>query len=287
MENVYIYTLSDTHGDYLFVCTENIVEEYQNIMRFIGIEIQISKVLETTEYSFQRNFHNVPVRKMPRKDLEKNIKGLYSYFEKVFEDDENDDVDIVNEILKNSENYNYIDDNKTNYLIYSTRFNVGFIYPKTIHTDNLLQGIDTLKVIKKYNEINNVLDLQDFFKKKNFSGLEDFKTKIESIEKIFDIYKKPSTTLIKDYLSTYYTVTKNKTDKIKASVLLKDISLQTKENMKKLTTQILEELGVQKKRLADGSFFIGIRTISVTDLEKNRERDIQKIYLENNKLEFY
>jgi hypothetical protein len=142
------------------------------------------------------------------------------------------------------------------------------------------------ELIREYKDLDDraFLMIKEYFANNMFCDKDVLVKKIESFENLYDIVRmtplEKEKALIHYYIKSNYNISKDVHKRVKVSTLLDEVErdLNIKNaNLKYKFASILTEIGLQKKRYADGMYLYGIESKSKSKIKNGFicESDLQ------------
>lgn len=167
------------------------------------------------------------------------------------------------ESTKNKDNLNKCS------ILYCISLSIGIVIENedTIFVDYLIKNFKDFELLKNYNNIDKkeLDNMKNYFHKKNFESNEILCKKISSFESLYDINSDKKNNEIEEFIQERYNLNNDPKNMMKANEILKSISLELQysnnEDKIKLSKElscILLNIGLKKKRMADGIYYYGI-----------------------------
>ncbi len=205
------------------------------------------------------------------------------------------------------------------YAIYNTLYDISLIvtdeitdfnkvftynsYNKNIKFSEITKDFDDFNIVETFENINSesINKFKNFFHKKTFSSIDDFKKKIDIFKTLFDITNNNKPELVygniiseKDevlnIICKMYEQNTNPDDKIKATTIFNTIENSMHRSsyignfsFRKRLSKYLIDIGLKRKRISDGIYYYGLVPKKLTDCNKVSINDIMRIREEDEK----
>jgi len=150
-----------------------------------------------------------------------------------------------------------------------------------IFIDYLIKNFKDFELVKTYNKLDKkeLNNFKNYFHKRDFESLEVISKKINSFESLFDINNEKKidniNIEIEGFIRERYQIDNDKKNIMKATIILDTIISELqyfkedKLKLSKIISSILLNMGLKKKRMADGIYYYGIIHIYPTISEPN------------------
>ncbi len=157
-------------------------------------------------------------------------------------------------------------------ILYCVSQSIGIVIENqnTIFVEYLTKNFKDFELIKTYSKMdkNQFDNIKNYFHKKYFDSNETILKKINSFEFLYDINNDKKNVVVKNEIEEFirerYTINNEPKNLIKANEILGQLMLElqylNKDKMKltKELSSILLNMGLKKKRMADGIYYFGI-----------------------------
>ncbi len=190
-------------------------------------------------------------------------------------------------------------------ILYCVSQNIGIVVENQniIFVEYLIKNFKEFELVKSYSNLNKkeLDNIKNYFHKRNFENSDTIFKKINSFEFLFDINNDKKNNKVSNEIEVFirerYILNDETKNMIKANEILEQVMLElqyiNKDKMKisKELSSILLNIGVKKKRMADGIYYFGI--VSKHNLLRNNlflssDGNIEEMYkktVEEHKLE--
>jgi hypothetical protein len=185
-------------------------------------------------------------------------------------------------------------------ILYCISQSIGIVIENqnTIFVEYLTKNFKDFELVKTYSKLNikELENIKNYFHKRDFESNEIILKKINSFEFLFDMNndKKHDTVSneIEKFIRERYTINNEPKNMMKANEILGQLIIElqifNKDKMKlaKELSSILLNMGLKKKRMADGIYYYGI--VSKQNLFLSSVGNIEEMYkktVEEHKLE--
>lgn len=202
--------------------------------------------------------------------------------------------EISNEFDKNKK--------RSYYVLYNTVYEAVLICEKDYRIVQCVQEFKEFKLIREYDDLLDTTfnKIQEYFTKDIYCTEEMLVKKLDAFENLYDISQKcpleKEKRLILYYINSNYHISNNVEKRIKVSLLQENVQKELRindVNLKYRFASILSEVGLQKKRYADGMYIYGIepksemkvvnkeeiRHLSINSIVEKREKEIAELKL--------
>ncbi len=157
-------------------------------------------------------------------------------------------------------------------ILYFVSQNIGIVIENQniIFVEYLIKNFKEFQLVKSYSNLNKkeIDNIKNYFHKRNFENNDTILKKINSFEFLFDINNDKKNNKVSNEIEAFirerYILNDEPKNMIKANEILEQVMLDlqyfNKDKMKisKELSSILLNIGVKKKRMADGIYYFGI-----------------------------
>lgn len=157
-------------------------------------------------------------------------------------------------------------------ILYCVSQNIGIVIENQniIFVEYLIKNFKEFELVKSYSNLNkkDLDNIKNYFHKRNFENNDTILKKINSFEFLFDINNDKKNNKVSNEIEAFirerYILNDEPKNMIKANEILEQVMLElqyfNKDKMKisKELSSILLNIGVKKKRMADGIYYCGI-----------------------------
>ena len=167
----------------------------------------------------------------------------------------------------------------------------------TIFVEYLTKNFKDFELVKTYSQLNikDLENIKNYFHKRDFESNEIILKKINSFEFLFDMNNDKKNvialTKIEEFIRERYVINNEPKNLIKANEILGQLMLElqylNKDKMKltKELSSILLNMGLKKKRMADGIYYFGIvskhKLYSVGNIDEMYKKTVEEHKLES------
>jgi hypothetical protein len=195
-------------------------------------------------------------------------------------------------------NKNVVCDDNSNKctILYCVSQSIGIVIENqnTIFVEYLTKNFKDFELVKTYSKLNikELENIKNYFHKRDFESNEIILKKINSFEFLFDMNNDKNNNEIEKFIRERYTINNEPKNMMKANEILGQLIIElqifNKDKMKlaKELSSILLNMGLKKKRMADGIYYYGI--VSKQNLFLSSVGNIEEMYkktVEEHKLE--
>ena len=181
-------------------------------------------------------------------------------------------------------------------ILYCVSQSMGIVIENqnTIFVEYLTKNFKDFELVKAYSQLNikELDNIKNYFHKRDFESNEIILKKINSFEFLFDMNNDKNNNEIEKFIRERYTINNEPKNMMKANEILGQLIIElqifNKDKMKlaKELSSILLNMGLKKKRMADGIYYYGI--VSKQNLFLSSVGNIEEMYkktVEEHKLE--
>ena len=157
-------------------------------------------------------------------------------------------------------------------VLYCVSQNIGIVIENQniIFVEYLIKNFKDFELVKSYSKLDKkeLDNIKNYFHKRNFENNDTILKKINSFEFLFDINNDKKNNKVNNEIESFirerYILNDEPKNMIKANEILEQVMLElqyfNKDKMKisKELSSILLNIGVKKKRMADGIYYCGI-----------------------------
>lgn len=153
--------------------------------------------------------------------------------------------------------------------------------------EKLIEDFESVKLIKVYQESelkqNQFDEINSFLSVKKFHSYDEIDTKIEYIEKVFNVSQDQIYDSINDIFYRLFEITNSNKDRVKCNLVYhlfeKEMSDTPKKLLKTTINELLNNFNIKKKRFTDGYSFTGLKQkqMDINLLQKQREKDLENM----------
>jgi hypothetical protein len=202
--------------------------------------------------------------------------------------------EISNEFDKNKK--------RSYYILYNTVYEAVLICEKDYKIAQCVREFKEFKLVREYDDLLDTTfnKIHEYFTKDIYCTEEMLVKKLDAFENLYDISQKcpleKEKRLILYYINSNYHISNNVEKRIKVSLLQENVQKELRindVNLKYRFASILSEVGLQKKRYADGMYIYGIepksemkvvnkeeiRHLSIHSIVEKREKEIAELKL--------
>ena len=301
--------------EYKIFKTYEICKFHEKFNNYVYDSIKIDKKLIDKYYNNSEDFFN-EIKEKVNKIINSIINLNTIKFEKIIKEEEKEKEEIINQIFfqkgggdqkvvssnirfnNNSYNVKPIDTDNSNdknqvyniqdtykFIIYNKILNKSIIHPYKIK--NIKEIVNLAKINSNDEEYYKLFFHDKFFKsEKEINEIYNKLLSIKNFTKPVNEIKNKKEN-IKQYILRFYSVSDNDKDKIKVNEIYNrygSIKFEISKEEKKLISDILKELGVEKKRFSDGYCFCKLKKnridLNLDEINNKRNKEFKKLMKE-------
>ena len=180
-------------------------------------------------------------------------------------------------------------------ILYCVSQSIGIVIENQniIFIEYLTKNFKDFELVKTYSklDIKELDNIKNYFHKRNFENNETILKKINSFEFLFDINNNKKNNIvynkIEGFIRERYKIDNDPKNMIKANEILGQLMLElqywNKDKMKltKELSSILLNMGLKKKRMADGIYYCGIVLKSNGNIEEMFKKSVEEHKLQS------